>query len=255
MRTTLAIAFLAAALPLAAQSSTPAQAPAAAAPAQPAPPIPRYEIKRAATPITVDGKLDDAAWATASAPATLSFFWESQTGAKQNTRAKMLWDDQALYLGFDADDADINGVLTERDSAVFNDDAMELFINPNPKQEVVYYGFEMNVRGALYDYLNYNERTFFKRYDATNVKIATSVRGTLNVRTDTDEGWSLEVSIPWANFEELSRRPAVGAIWKANINRWDGVQPARRMSEWSDPMQRTAWPHGAARFGELVFTN
>jgi hypothetical protein len=242
------LAFMLAATSLLAQTPAPAQAPPA-----PAPPIPRYEVKRAASPITVDGKLDEAGWAKASAPATLQFFWESQTGAKQKTLAKILWDDQALYLGFEADDADINGQLTERDSAVYRDDALEIFINPNPKQEVLYYGFEMNVRGALYDYLNYTERTFFKRYDATNVKIVTTVRGTLNVRTDTDEGWTLEASIPWQNFEELSRRPAVGAIWKANINRWDGVEPARRMSEWSDPVQRTAWPHGAARFGELVF--
>jgi hypothetical protein len=55
-------------------------------------------------------------------------------------------------------------------------------------------------------------------------------------RTDTDTGWTLEASIPWANFEELSRRPPVpGTVWKANFNRWDGVQPARRMSIWSDP--------------------
>jgi len=231
---------LAAAVPLASQSAAPS-------------PVPRYEIKRADTPIVVDGKLDDAAWASASAPVALQFFWESQTGAKQKTLARMLWDDQALYLGFDAQDADITGQRTERDSAVYLDDALEIFINPNPAQEVLYYGFETNVRGAVYDYLNYNERTFFKRWDATGMKIATSVRGTLNVRTDTDEGWSLEASIPWANFEELARKPTVGAIWKANINRWDGVEPNRRMSEWSDPVQRTPWPHGAARFGELVF--
>ena len=242
------IAVILVATSLLAQTPAPAQIPAAAAP-----PIPRYDVKRATSPVTVDGKLDDAAWAKASTPATLHFFWESQTGAKQKTLAKLLWDDQALYLGFEAEDSDINGQLTERDAAVYRDDAIEIFINPNPKQEVLYYGFEMNVRGALYDYLNYNERTFFKRYDATNVKIATTVRGTLNVRTDTDEGWTLEASIPWQNFEELSRRPAVGAIWKANINRWDGVEPARRMSEWSDPVQQTAWPHGSGRFGVLAF--
>ena len=64
----------------------------------------------------------------------------------------------------------------------------------------------MNARGVLYDYLNYNSRTLFKRFDATGVRIATSLRGTLNVRTDTDNGWSLEAMIPWPNFEELSRR-------------------------------------------------
>ena len=38
----------------------------------------------------------------------LQFLWESQTGAKQMTRARLLWDTQALYVGFDADDVDIS---------------------------------------------------------------------------------------------------------------------------------------------------
>jgi hypothetical protein len=247
MRTLLAV-FLATATVVA--QTTPAPAPPAQAP------IPRYEIKRAATPIAIDGKLDDAAWATASPAVTLQFLWESQTGAKQKTSARLLWDDQAFYVGFDAEDADINARFLQRDDPTYRDDAVEIFINPDPKQEVVYYGFEMNARGVLYDYLNYNSRTLFKRYDATGMKIAASLRGTLNDRTDTDNGWSLEAAIPWANFEELSRRPPVaGAVWKANFNRWDGVEPNRRMSIWSDPQNTTSWPHVPSRFGEIVFVN
>ena len=189
--------------------------------------VPRYEVKRVSAPLTIDGKLDEPAWAAAPV-ATLQFLWESQTGAKQMTRARLLWDAQALYVGFDADDADITAQFQQRDDPTYRDDAVEIFINPNPQQEVVYYGFEMNARGVLYDYLNYNSRTLFKRFDATGVKIATSLRGTLNVRTDTDNGWSLEAMIPWPNFEELSRRPPVaGTVWKANFNRWDGVEPNR----------------------------
>jgi hypothetical protein len=30
------------------------------------------------------------------------------------------------------------------DDPTYRDDAVEIFINPNPRQEVVYYGFEMN---------------------------------------------------------------------------------------------------------------
>jgi hypothetical protein len=76
----------------------------------------------------------------------------------------------------------------------------------------------------------------------------------LNVRTDTDSGWSLEAMIPWPNFEELSRRPPVaGTVWKANFNRWDGVEPNRRMSIWSDPQNNESWPHVPSRFGEIVF--
>lgn len=244
----------------AAAVSISARMPAAQAPAAPSAasassaPIPRYEVRRAATPVVVDGKLDEAAWTHASPAVTLQFLWENQTGAKQKTYARLLWDAQALYVGYEADDADINAQFTQRDDPTYRDDAVEIFINPDPKQEVVYYGFEMNVRGVLYDYLNYNSRTLFKRFDTTGVKIATSIRGTLNDRSDTDTGWSLEASIPWPNFEELSRRPpAVGAMWKVNFNRWDGVEPNRRMSIWSDPQNTTAWPHVPSRFGEIVF--
>jgi hypothetical protein len=112
----------------------------------------------------------------------------------------------------------------------------------------------MNARGVLYDYLNYNSRTLFKRWDSTGVKIATSILGTLNNRADVDSRWSLEAAIPWANFEELSRRsPAAGAVWKVNFNRWDGVEPNRRMSIWSDPQNTESWPHVPSRFGEIVF--
>jgi hypothetical protein len=239
---------LAAALFAQAPAQVPVSAPAASAP------IPRYEVRRAATPPAIDGKLDDDAWARASSPVTLQFLWEAQTGAKQKTYGRLLWDAQALYVGYDAEDADINARFEQRDDPTYRDDAVEIFINPNPKQEALYYGFEMNARGVLYDYLNYNSRTLFKRWDATGMKVATSIRGTLNNRTDADGGWSLEASIPWANFEELSRRPpAAGAVWKVNFNRWDGVEPNRRMSIWSDPQNTDSWPHVPSRFGEIVF--
>ena len=248
MRIPLALILSAAAAIVSLAAQTPAPAPASSAP------IPRYEVKRARSPITIDGTLDEAAWTGASPAVKLQFLWDSQTGDKQETRARVVWDAQAFYVGFDADDADINARFEKHDDPTYQDDAVEIFINPDPKQEVVYYGFEMNVRGVLYDYLNYNSRTLFKRWDSTGVKIATSVRGTMNDRTDTDKGWSLEAAIPWANFEELSRRPPVaGAVWKANFNRWDGVQPKRRMSIWSDPQNAEAWPHVPSRFGELVF--
>jgi hypothetical protein len=218
--------------------------------------IPRYEVKRASTAPVIDGKLDDAVWNTASPALTLQFLWDAQTGAKQLTRARVLWDANALYIGYEAEDADITAQFLNRDDPTYRDDAVEIFINPNPAQEVVYYGFEWNARGVMYDYLNYNSRTLFKRYDATGVQVATALQGTLNNSADVDLGWTLEAAIPWANFEELSRRPPVaGAVWKANFNRWDGVEPNRRMSIWSDPQQANAWPHVPSRFGELVFVD
>jgi hypothetical protein len=220
------------------------------------PPIPRYEVRRAETPIVIDGKLDDAAWSRASPAVSLQFLWDDQTGAKQQTFVQLLRDDEALYVAYRVEDADINARFMARDDPTFLDDAVEIFINPARDQAAVYYGFEMNARGVLYDYLNYESRTLFKRFDATGVEVAVALRGTLNDRSDVDEGWTLEIAIPWENFERLSRRPPEqGAVWKANLNRWDGVEPDRRMSIWSDPLNGESWPHVPARFGDLVFVD
>lgn len=218
------------------------------------PPVPRYEVKRASSKVHIDGKLDDAAWSGAPAM-DFVFPWDNQTGAKQKTRARMLWDDQNLYVGFEAEDADLVGHHTERDDPTYKDDCVELFLNPNPKQEF-YYGAEMNLKAVMYDYFYAFPRFLMKRLNFTNFQLATFQRGTLNQRGDTDEGWGLEVAIPWENFVELAGKavaPAVGSVWTANLNRWDGVEPNRSLSLWSDSGTVAASPHNPARFGQIVF--
>jgi hypothetical protein len=216
------------------------------------PPIPRYEVHRASSPIVVDGVPNDKAWAEAG-KIELIFPWDAQTGAKQKTTARLLWDDQFLYVSYECEDTDIVAHHTEHDDPTYLDDAVEIFLNPSPGQTGIYYGLEMNVRAVLYDYVMYNSGKLFKQFDLRGVKLATRIDGTLNMSGDKDKGWSLEVAIPWANFDALAKRPEAGAVWSANINRWDGVEPNRRMSNWSDPVQPRPNPHVPARFGQLVF--
>lgn len=219
------------------------------------PPVPRYEVKRAQGRITVDGKIDEAAWNNAPV-VEFVFPWPNQTGAKQKTRARLLWDDQNLYVGYQADDADVVAHYTERDDPTYKDDCVEIFINPNPKQLDFYYGLEMNARAVMYDYFYAFPKLLIKRLNFTNWQLATFTDGTLNQRGDTDKGWALEVAIPWENFEELTGKrtaPAAGAVWTANLNRWDGVEPDRRLSQWSDSGMVRSDPHWPARFGEIVF--
>jgi len=224
---------------------------------RPAPPIPKYEVKRAASPITVDGRLDDKAWAAANT-AELAVTWESQTGPRQKTAARLLWDDENLYVSYACEDTDVTAIYTQRDDPTYRDEAVEIFINPRPGQQTTaYIGLEMNARGVLYDYINIglapDFRRSFKRFNLDGVKVAAAVDGTLNDPSGQDRGWSLEVSIPWVNFEEFSPKPVPGVSWSFNLNRWDGVEPHRRMTIWSDSMLERPGPHAPTRFGEMLF--
>lgn len=222
-------------------------------PATPSPPLPRYEIKRVAGAITIDGRIDEAAWQNA-VTTTLQFPWAAQTGAKQSTTVRLLWDDEFLYASFACDDTDIVAHHLQRDDPTYRDDAVELFLNPNPKQSA-YFGLEMNSRGVLYDYLYVFPYALVKTHDLRGAKLASHLRGSLNLTSDTDQGWTLEVAIPLVALAELAgNKPATaGTEWTANLNRWDGTEPHRRLSVWSDTLQPRPNPHNPVRFGTLVF--
>lgn len=215
---------------------------AAAAWAQPL----RYEVKRTTGVISIDGKVDEAAW-KAAPPIEFIFPWEAQKGAKQKTVARLLWDDRYLYVAYDCDDAEITAQFEKRDDPTYRDDAVELFINPKPSQSN-YFGLEMNARGTLYDYFYLFPEFLLKRFDFTDVRVKSA---------RTEKGWSLELAISWTDFEGLGtgRPPKRGDVWTANLNRWDGTEPARRLSQWSDSEMAKPNPHNPKRFGQLVFTD
>jgi Carbohydrate family 9 binding domain-like len=219
---------------------------------RPETPVPHYQIKRAAAPILTDGLLNEPAWASAE-KMELGFPWTAQTGPRQKTTVRLLWDDNFLYLSFESEDSDITATHTERDSAVDQDDSVQVLINPKPSQTHAYIVIDMNVRGVIHDYLSADGKYFFQQFNLQGVRVASYVNGTLNERGDTDRGWTLEAAIPWANFDDLSRQHGAGAIWSGNFGRWDGVAPDRTYSIWSDSLLPSPSPHAPLRFGELRF--
>ncbi len=220
--------------------------------AQPA--VPGLEVRRAVGKMVVDGRLDEVAWRSAQA-VTFEFPWDGQTGAKQKTTARLLWDDHYLYISYECEDNDITAHFEKRDDPTYRDDAVEAFINPRPSQTDLYLGFEMNARATMYDYVYFQSKYLLKRLNLEGMLLATHIRGTLNASGDQDQGWSLELAIPFTEFEGLAQNlpPKVGESWAMNLNRWDGTEPKRRLSQWSNSLLPTPNPHNAKRFGVVTF--
>src|SRR5580658_2209932 len=104
----------------------------------------RYTCYRAAGPIVVDGKLDEASWR--AAPRSNRFV-DIVTGEKAwfDTRVALLWDDECLYFGFEAEENDVWGTLTERDSKIWEENDLEVFIAGRD----AYYEFEINALNTI----------------------------------------------------------------------------------------------------------
>jgi hypothetical protein len=209
---------------------------AAAAPdARPEPPPshPRgYVCYRAPSPITIDGKLDDPAWA--AAPWTADFVdieGDAKPKPRFRTRVKMLWDDSALYIAAELEEPHIWATLTEHDSVIFNDPDFEVFLDPDGDNHL-YAELELNAKNTTWDLLltkPYRDKGKpINAWEIAGLKTAVHVAGTLNDPRDTDTGWTVEIKWPWAGLKELTEvpvPPADGDQWRINFSRveWDTV--------------------------------
>lgn len=177
----------------------------------------------------VDGKLDDEVWQ--KIPWTDNF--EDIEGDKKplptwNTRAKMTWDDQGLYIAAELVEPHVWAYLKNYDDIVFYDNDFEIFIDPDNDTHQ-YYEYEINALNTMFDlfmpkpYRNGSGPMII--YNAPGMKWAVDVQGTINDPSDIDKGWTTEIFIPFAavSFGVNPKIPNDGEFWRINFSRveWD----------------------------------
>ncbi len=185
-----------------------------------------YVCPLASGPISVDGKLDEASWA--SAPWTDDFVdieGSAKPKPRLRTRAKMLWDDEYFYVAADLEEPHVWGTITKHDAVIFQDPDFEVFIDPDGDSHE-YYEFEMNALNTGWDL--YLPKPYKDGGGADNgweipgLKTAVHVRGTLNNPADKDEGWTVEIAFPWRALAAKANRPApprAGDQWRVGFSR------------------------------------
>ncbi|ODT97933.1 MAG: hypothetical protein ABS79_06710 [Planctomycetes bacterium SCN 63-9] len=194
--------------------------------AKPAPAPRGYVAYRARQPIKVDGKLDDADWK--SAPWTQAFVdieGSRRPNPRFRTRAKMLWDDEFLYVAAQLDEPHVWGTLTKHESVIFQDNDFEVFIDPDGDNHE-YYEIEMNALNTEWDLFlkrpYRNGGPAINEWEVPGLKTGVHVEGTLNDPKDTDQYWSVELAIPWKVMAEYAHRPSPprdGDQWRINFSR------------------------------------
>lgn len=216
--------------------------------------VPHYDVKRAKSPIKVDGKLDDKAWRRANIAKDFHFNWWKE-GEKEPTEARLLWDDENLYVGYYCHDRHIAAKVTQRHGPVSLDDCVEIFLSPNPAKPRNYYGFEMNVIGTMLNFVRADWWTGGRNSEPEGVQLRTSHYG-LPKKEDSpdDTHWILEVAIPFRNFAKDAAHtpPRKGDTWRINLNRSGGTTNAQ-YSTWSPVKTPQPNFHSPESFGYIRF--
>ena len=244
-------------------------APAAPTSAPVVPPPSQYVCSRTTEMPSIDGKLDDAAWANA---AWTSDFVDIVTAAKSPlaTRVKLLWDDSRLYIAAELREPHLQARIEKRDEPVFRENAFELFFDPDGDHHD-YAELQINAINTVADlrmdkpYRDRGKSDAF--WDIIGMRTAVRVEGTLNEPADQDTRWTVEIAIPWHALAELRPRggegpPNEGAQWRMNFARvahvpkfthgqYGGVQGIE-YSCWSPQMESNL--HAPERWGTVQFS-
>ncbi len=195
---------------------------------QPAIPFaPRHFIcYRTSAPLQIDGTFAEEDWSQAQwSESFVDIEGPGKPLPAWSTKMKMLWDSTYLYIAAELQEPHVWARLQQRDTVIFYDNDFEIFIDPDGDTHQ-YYEFEMNALNTGWDLLLIkpyrDEGTAVNGWDIQGLKTAVSVQGTLNDPRDQDQGWRVEVAMPWKALQECSHRktpPLDGDQWRINFSR------------------------------------
>ena len=202
-----------------------------------------YTAKKISSAIAIDGDVTKAIWQQAQWSNRFVDMVSAAAGM-YNTQAAILWNDEHLYIAFIAEEPFVEATQTERDSIVFLENDLEVFIDGGD----CYYELEVNAANTVYEVFfiwkdaytkgskfdipafdvhqpqaytfggDYDRsgphfwkgthprgiRWAFTNYDLPGLQTAVQVDGTINDHRDIDKGWSLEIAITWNSLGLLA---------------------------------------------------
>ncbi len=194
------------------------------------PPVTReVDCRWAERPPTIDGKLDEPVWKAATLIDRFPAFWkEAQPGPSHATKARLLWDREALYYSAEMTDADVRAFGTKHNDHLWNGDVFELFFKPS-RDRPEYFEFQVNPKSVLFEasFLERNKPVEpFETSKPLGMSAVAVIDGTLDKADDADKGWTVEGRIPWSALAPTFARPEPGATWSFALCRYDYYGPA-----------------------------
>jgi hypothetical protein len=191
------------------------------------------------SPITVDGKLDDAAWQ--KAPVASAFIArKSGTTAEIQTELRVMFDDQYLYLGVVCHEPQPTAIVPtsnepDNERSIWRTDVVAALIRPAADSDT-YYQFAVSAGGMTFDQKNAPEGRFYEDFEPEWT--ARSVIGA--------DRWTSEWRLPLA---VLGATPQMGTPWRLNVMR---VRQASATTSFWSPSISAHDPEQLGRVEDIV---
>lgn len=144
------------------------------------------------------------------------------------TKVKMMWNEEGLYILSWMEEPHLWATLDHRDAIIYRENDFEVFVKPDPNTDH-YFEYEINAKNTLMDLLMtkpYNKGgKALLTWNSAKVQHAVRCEGSLNNSNDVDQGWWMEMMIPYQDLVHWGAdiQPKEGRHWLINFSRvdWD----------------------------------
>jgi hypothetical protein len=180
---------------------------------------PHIRAERTPTRPKIDGKLDDAVWQLAPPSSTFTQHFPNEGAPpSERTTLRVLYDDQAIYIGLDCEQVHSPVVkrLMRRDTQLPSD---SIWVDIDSRRDgVSAFHFGVNAAGVLSDAIHFNDLDYSSDWDAVWQGRA----------ADTPRGYSVEMRIPFyvLRFEALPLQD-----WGLEVRRF--IEARQEYDDWS----------------------
>lgn len=180
-----------------------------------------YRVSRLKKPMKIDANWNKPQWKKVEA-IQIEKYMGTIPPFKPQVEAKMMYDQDNVYVIFRVKDRYVKSVVQEYNGNVSGDSCVEFFFAPDTELPLKYFNLEINAGGTpLIFYVSkpWTEFAKLKNDEIKQIEIAHSLPSVVDPEITEPVTWTLEYRIPLSMLKTYSNvtQPAPGVIWKANF--------------------------------------
>jgi len=223
--------------------------------------IREYVVKRTTGLIEIDGQFTEPDWEAAAFTERFVIYWDGSS-TNLSTQAKLLWDDDFIYIGFKCEDPDVWATFENRDDLLWNEEVIEILCDPDG-DGLNYFEVQVNPLETILDL--FLDKAYYAggradlSWDLDSIKTAVWVDGTINNLDDNDIEWLCEVALPFQELASLAPSlnfpPNDSDQWRILLTRYDYQRTGDKIveiSSWNQTDSRGF--HVPEKFGRIIFS-
>jgi len=180
-----------------------------------------YQVSRLKKAMKIDGNWNKSQWKRVQT-IDISNFMGKIPEFRPDAKAKMMYDDDYLYLIFRVQDRFVRCITNEINGPVWEDACVEFFFSPDAGFPLLYFNLEINCGGTPLMRYNLIPRKEFKLLEVDDIKkieISHLLPEIIDPEIVEPVTWTIEYKIPISLLEKYSgvTPPKPGVTWKANF--------------------------------------